>query len=101
MDAKYQTIGKATDWLQDRLNELRAQARLPSMPLLNTRRRITLLTPAAHLINEPQLSELNTALVKAHADTVEAKARLDQVSQIISSEDLDPSAVQKQPSRTR
>ena len=94
MDAKYQTIGKATAWLQDRLNELRAQASAAEHAVVEYKTKHNIVDTGGHLINEQQLSELNTALVKARADTVEAKARLDQVSQIISSEDLDPSAVQ-------
>ena len=94
MDAKYQTIGKATDWLQDRLNQLRAQASAAEYAVVEYKTKHNIVDTGGHLMNEQQLSELNTALVKARADTVEAKARLDQVSQIISSEDLDPSAVQ-------
>ena len=94
MDAKYQTIGKATAWLQDRLNELRAQASAAEHAVIEYKTKHNIVDTGGHLINEQQLSELNTALVKARADTVEAKARLDQVSQIINSEDLDPSAVQ-------
>ena len=71
-----------------------AKHRLPSTRLLNTRRRIISLIAGGHLINEQQLSELNTALVKARADTAEAKARLDRVSQILRSDDLDPTAAE-------
>jgi succinoglycan biosynthesis transport protein ExoP len=94
MDAKYQTIGKATAWLQDRLNELRAQSSAAEHAVVEYKTKHNIVDTGGRLINEQQLSELNTALVKARADTVEAKARLDQVSQIIDSEDLDPSAVQ-------
>ena len=94
MDAKYQTIGKATAWLQDRLNELRAQSSAAEHAVVEYKTKHNIVDTGGHLINDQQLSELNTALVKARADTVEAKARLDQVSQIINSEDPDPSAVQ-------
>ena len=94
MDAKYQTIGKATAWLQDRLNELRAQASAAEHAVVEYKTKHNIVDIGGHLINEQHLSEVNTALVKARADAVEAKARLDQVSQIINSEDLDPSAVQ-------
>ena len=94
MDAKYQTIGKATAWLQDRLNELRAQASAAEHAVVEYKTKHNIVDIGGHLINEQQLSEVSAALVKARADAVEAKARLDQVSQIINSEDLDPSAVQ-------
>jgi len=94
MEARYRTIGRATAWLQDRLNELLTQASAAEHAVVEYKAKHNIVDTGGHLINEQQLSELNTALVKARADTVEAKARLDQVSQIISNEDLDPSAVQ-------
>ena len=83
MEAKYQTIGKATAWLQDRLNELRAQASAAERAVVEYKTKNNIVDTGGHLINEQQLTELNTALVKARADTAEAKARLDRVSQII------------------
>ena len=92
LEAKYQTIGRATRWLQDRLNELRAQASAADRAVVEYKTKNNIVDTGGHLINEQQLSELNTAMLKARADTVEAKARLDRVSQILSSDDLDPAA---------
>ena len=64
MDAKYQTIGKATAWLQDRLNELRAQASAAEHAVVEYKTKHNIVDTGGHLINEQQLSELNTALVK-------------------------------------
>ena len=83
MEGKYQTIGKATAWLQDRLNELRVQASAAEHAVVEYKSKHNIVDTGGHLINEQQLSELNTALVKARADTGEAKARLDRVSQIL------------------
>ena len=94
IDAKYQTIGKATAWLQDRVNELRAQALAAEHAVVEYKTKNNIVDSGGHLINEQQLSELNTALVKARADTDEAKARFDRVSQILNSEDLDPTATE-------
>jgi succinoglycan biosynthesis transport protein ExoP len=94
IDAKYQTIGRATTWLQDRLNELRVQASAAEHAIVEYKTKNNIVDSGGHLINEQQLTELNTALVKSHSETVEAKARLDRVTQILSSEDLDPTAAQ-------
>jgi succinoglycan biosynthesis transport protein ExoP len=92
LEAKYQTIGTATRWLQDRLNELRAQASAADRAIVEYKTKNNIVDTGGHLINEQQLSELNSAMLKARANTVEAKARLDRVSQILSSDDLDPTA---------
>ena len=92
LEGKYQTIGKATAWLQDRLNELRVQASAAEHAVVEYKSKHNIVDTGGHLINEQQLSELNTALVKARADTGQAKARLDRVSQILKN-DTDPTAV--------
>ena len=94
MDAKYQALGKATAWLEDRLNELRAQASTAEHAVVEYKAKHNIVDTGGHLMNEQQLSELNTALVKARADTNEAKARLDRVSQIINNDNLDPTTAQ-------
>ena len=94
MEAKYQTIGKATAWLQDRLTELRTQASAAEHAVVEYKTKHNIVDTGGHLINEQQLSELNSALLKARADSAEAKARLDRVSQILNSEDPDPAAAQ-------
>ena len=71
--AKYQTIGRATTWLQDRLNELRAQASAAERAVVEYKTKNNIVDTGGHLINEQQLAELNTALVKARADTAEAQ----------------------------
>ena len=94
MEAKYQTLGKATAWLEDRLNTLRAQASAAEHAVVEYKTKHNIVDTGGHLMNEQQLSELNTALVKARADTGEAKARLDRVSQILNSDNPDPAATQ-------
>jgi len=92
LEAKYQTIGQATAWLQDRLNELLAQASAADRAVVEYKTKNNIVDTGGRLINEQQLSELNTALVKARADSVEAKARLDRLSQILRNDDLDPAS---------
>jgi polysaccharide biosynthesis transport protein len=94
LEAKFQTIGKATSWLQDRLNELQAQAAAAERAVVEYKTKNNIVDTGGRLINEQQLSELNTALVKARADRVEAQARLDRVTQVINRGDVDPAATQ-------
>ena len=95
VQAKYQTIGTATAWLQERLNELRAQASAAERAVVEYKTKNNIVdNGGGHLINEQQLTELNTALGKVRADTVEAQARLDRVTQILNNSDLDPSAAE-------
>jgi polysaccharide biosynthesis transport protein len=95
LEAKYQTIQKATGWLQDRLNELRAQASAAERAVVEYKTKNSIVdSGSGHLINEQQLSDLNAALGKARADTMEAQARLDHISQALNTEELDPSGKQ-------
>ena len=95
VEAKYQTIGTATAWLQERLNELRAQASAAERAVVEYKTKNNIVdSGGGHLMNEQQLIELNTALGKAHADAAEAKARFDRVSQVLSAGDVDPSTTE-------
>ena len=92
LEAKYQTIGQTTAWLQDRLNDLRAQASAAERAVVEYKTKHNIVDTGGHLINEQQLTELNGALAKARADRVEAQARLDRILQVINRGDLDPAA---------
>ena len=91
-EAKYQAIRGATVWLQDRLNELRGQASAAEHAVVEYKAKNNIVDTGGHLMGEQQLTELNTALVKARADAAEARARLDRISQILRTDDLDPAA---------
>ena len=94
LEAKYRTIGQAAVWLQDRLNELRTQASAAERAVVEYKTKHNIVDTGGRLINEQQLAELNTALLKARADRVEAQARLDRISQIIDRGDFDPAATE-------
>jgi succinoglycan biosynthesis transport protein ExoP len=94
LDAKYQTIGKATSWLQERLSELRDQAAASERAVIEYKAKNNIVDTGGRLINEQQLTDLNTALVKARADRVEAQVRLDRVMQVIGRGDVDPGATE-------
>jgi succinoglycan biosynthesis transport protein ExoP len=87
-------IAKATTWLQDRLNELRAQALAAERAVVEYKTKNNIVDTGGRLMNDQQLAELNANLAKARADAVEARARVDRVSEILSNGDLDPAATQ-------
>lgn len=93
LEERYQTIRTAGVWLQERLTELRSQASAAERAVVEYKTKNNIVdSGGGHLINEQQLAELNTNLIKARADTVEAKARLDRLLQILHTDELDPSA---------
>ena len=92
LDAKYQAIAKATSWLQERLNELGSQASAAEHAVVEYKTKNHIVDSGGHLINEQQLSELNSALIKARAETVQAQARFDRLSQILRADELDPTS---------
>ena len=95
MEERYQTIRTAGAWLQERLTELRSQASAAERAVVEYKTKNNIVdSGGGHLINEQQLAELNTNLIKARADTVEAKARLDRLLQILRNDELDPSAAE-------
>ncbi|WP_395666254.1 polysaccharide biosynthesis tyrosine autokinase [Methylocella sp.] len=89
MDAKYDATRRAGVWLAERIKELRAQAAAAERAVVEFKRinNIVDTGPAAgggKLLNDQQLSELNSQLIIASAATAEAKARLDRINTVMS-----------------
>jgi succinoglycan biosynthesis transport protein ExoP len=90
LDARYQTIRTATTWMQDRLNELRSQVSAADRAVIDYKTANNIVDTKGGPINDQDLTALNANLIKARADAVEAKARLDRLTQILDSANLDP-----------
>ncbi|MBN8919841.1 MAG: AAA family ATPase, partial [Rhizobiales bacterium] len=87
LEAKYQATRRAGLWLQDRLRELREQASTAEGAVVQFKAQHNIVESGdGKLMNQQQVTELNTQLVAARAKTSEARARLDRIAQIISSE---------------
>lgn len=89
MDAKYDATKRAGAWLADRIKELRAQAAAAENAVVEFKKANNIVDtgPAAgggKLINDQQLSELNTQLIIASAATAEARAKLDRINTVMS-----------------
>ena len=93
LEAKYQTTRRATAWLQDRINELKAEAASADRTVLEFREKNNIVDfggtsatagsgASGRLIGEQQLFELNSQLSTARAATSEAKARLERIEQV-------------------
>jgi polysaccharide biosynthesis transport protein len=88
LDAKYQATRRASAWLEDRIKELRTQASIADRAVVDFKHANNIVTVEAagdtvRLMNEQQLSELNSQLILARAATAEAKARLDRMQDVM------------------
>jgi polysaccharide biosynthesis transport protein len=91
LEARYQTIRTATAWMQDRLNELRGQVSAADRAVIDYKAANNIVdTKGGGPISDQDITAVNADLIKVRADAVEAKARLDRLTQILDSANLDP-----------
>ncbi len=88
-EAKYHITDRAAKWLQERLTELREQTSNSERAVVDYKLVNNIVDTGGRLMNEQQLAEINSELIRARASTAEAKARLDRVQQIVSSDHID------------
>lgn len=82
LEAKYDSTKRATEWLQARSVELRQQATSSDQAVQTFKAQNNIVGTSRGLMNEQQLSDLNTQLIQARAATGEAKARLDRIEAV-------------------
>ncbi|MCA6125507.1 AAA family ATPase [Bradyrhizobium sp. WSM 1704] len=82
LEAKYESTKRATEWLQQRSEELRQQATASDKAVQTFKAQNNIVGTSRGLMSEQQLSDLNTQLVQARAATAEAKARLDRIEAV-------------------
>ncbi|WP_252192788.1 GNVR domain-containing protein [Rhizobium sp. CSW-27] len=85
LDSKYQATRRAGEWLQDRIEELRQQSLESDLAVQKFRAAHGLVSTGRGLVSDQQLTELNSALIVARADTARAQARYDRIQEIIAS----------------
>jgi polysaccharide biosynthesis transport protein len=83
LDAKSEMFRRGSGWLETRLKELREQTTRAEAAVVDYKEKNNIVATNRGLANEQQVSELNSSVVKARAETAEAKARTDRVQQII------------------
>ena len=85
LNARYDAAKRASVWLAERMESMRAEVRQSEEAVANFRRTHNLLTTNSETkltITEQQLSELNAKLVSARAETAEKRAKYQQAQQI-------------------
>lgn len=93
LEAKYQTVTRASSWLQDRIGELKTKATAADRAVLEFKEKNKIVDfggsgtgaggPTSNrLIGEQQAFELSSQLASARASTGEAKARLERIEQV-------------------
>lgn len=85
LNSKYDATRRASDWLQDRIAELRQKALDSDLAVQRFRGEHGLVSAGAVLMSDQQLSELNSALIVAQSDTSKARARLERIQSIVTS----------------
>lgn len=91
LEAKYQSTRRASAWLQDRVTSLRAEALADSQAVFDFKQKNNMVESGGKLMNEQQMSEVNSQGILAHAATAEAKARYDRIRRVMS-QDVLPNA---------
>ena len=89
LQAKYEATLRATIWLQDRIKELRAQVSTSDRAVVDFKRANNIIESGnGRLMNEQQLSEVNSQLIAARAETAAAKARLERIQDVMKQDNI-------------
>jgi exopolysaccharide transport family protein len=84
LEAKFDQTQRASEWLQQRIGELRQQASDAYKAVQDFKSAQNIMIgPDGKLANDIELDQLGVALAKARADTSQAKAKLDRITGIL------------------
>jgi polysaccharide biosynthesis transport protein len=83
LTSEYNSVRQANDWLQTRIQELRGQIDSAQRAVIEFKKQSNIVqTDKGELINDQRLTELSARLSAARQQTIEAKARFDQLDAI-------------------
>lgn len=85
LEVKFEATKRATDWLNERLGDLRKRVQESEAAVAVFRERNKLVETRDMTVNAQQLTELNTQLTLARAQRAEREARLTQVRDLLRS----------------
>jgi succinoglycan biosynthesis transport protein ExoP len=85
LDANFDATQRATVWLQGRLDDLRQRSQDAAQEVETYRAAHGLTAARGELVSDQQLSDLNSQLILAQADTANALARYTQFKSIVDS----------------
>lgn len=83
LNANFDATERASVWLQERLTDLRQRAQAASLEAEKFKTEHGLTSARGELMSEQQLSDLNSQLIVAQADTASASARYNQFKSIV------------------
>lgn len=83
LNSRFESTRRSSLWLQDRIQELSERANQSDLAVQLFREQNNLVTADGKLVNDQQLSELNSALIIARSDVAQAKARVDRINAIL------------------
>src|SRR5664280_1451786 len=89
LEAKYQATRRASVWLQDRIKELREQVSTAERAVVEFKTKNNIVSTGGAdkpLLGQQEVAELSSQLVMARAHTAEAKARLDRINAVLTSD---------------
>jgi polysaccharide biosynthesis transport protein len=86
LDAKYKSTLVASNWLDDRMRELRAQSSVAEQAVVDYRREHKLIDAAGKSASGQRVAELNSQLIITRTQAAEAHARLDRVQAVLSAD---------------
>ena len=93
LNAKFDASRAATAWLQDRLTELGRQALTAEREVNTFKSQNNIVAAGGKLMDEQQVTELNSRLVASRAQTSEALARLNQLETILASNSAESASI--------
>jgi len=96
LDARYESVSRASTWLEGRLAELRDKAVASDQLVQNYKRDNGIIDTNAgggQLLSDTQLTDLSARLVEAQKETATKRARYDQIAQMIASGNPEASVV--------
>ena len=86
LEAKYQATKRATDWLTDRISQLRSDLEAAESAVENYRSSAGLLTGAGEVtLKQQQMSDISTQLITARINRTQVEARLRQAEALLRS----------------
>jgi succinoglycan biosynthesis transport protein ExoP len=89
LDTKYEATKRASQWLEERMEELKQKALESDLAIQKFKKDHHLISSGGKLVNEQQLTEVNSQLVLARAETSKAQARYARISSIIEGHQTD------------
>jgi len=93
MNAKFEANRSATDWLQGRLRDLGEQALTAERAVSAYKSQNNIVSSDGKPVGEQQITEINSRLVAARAQTSEAQAKLNRYESILSTNATDTGSI--------